>query len=159
MGNALVSRAPSSFATIGAVHAPLAKARHFMKTVLTRGVLALVLAALATSPAMAWKNSSFGIGLNWNCQSGGNSCLFGLFQNGQPPSPDCGIGGPGYVPGPGPAPCPNGGPYGISVTPDTASVQGVTQSYNRSAARPTGYQYPSVYGNYANYMYGYGYGR
>lgn len=140
-----------------------------MKKLLTSGVLALTLAALSTQSAMAWVNSKFGVGLNWNYQSGGNSLLFGLFRNGQPPAPDCGIGGPGYVPGPipGPAPCPNGGPYhglfqpgaeqGVAA-PDAAAaasnVQGRTQSYNRYYSNQTvNYQYPYYYNQY---YYGYG---
>src|SRR5436190_1535835 len=87
-----------------------------MKKFLTMGALALTLGALLAVEASAWINSKFGVGLNWNYQSGGNSALFGLFRNGQPPAPDCGIGGAPFVPAPapipGPAPCPNGGGHG-----------------------------------------------
>jgi len=89
-----------------------------MKKILGLGLLAVCL-AMSERPASAWVNSKFGIGLNWNWQSGGNNFLWGLFRNGQPPGPGCdgpcgpgfggaGFGGPGYGPGcPGGA-CPGG---------------------------------------------------
>lgn len=73
---------------------------------MTAGLLALALAALADQPASAWVNSKFGIGLNWNWQSGGNNFLWGFFRNGQPPGPNCdpccgpgGCGPGGFAPG------------------------------------------------------------
>src|SRR5262245_54629565 len=62
-----------------------------MKKFVTRSLLALALVAAASAPAMAWKNSQWGLGLSWNYQSGGNSFLGGIWQNGQPPGPDSGI--------------------------------------------------------------------
>lgn len=77
-----------------------------MKRMMTAGILALSLCALAEQNASAWVNHKFGIGLNWNWQSGGNNFLWGLFRNGQPPGPGCdaggcpgGFGGPGCLPG------------------------------------------------------------
>lgn len=58
-----------------------------MKKVLALGLLALGLIALSQQEASAWKNSRFGIGLNWDYQSGGNSFFWGLWRNGQPPGP------------------------------------------------------------------------
>ena len=55
-----------------------------MKKILTLGALAFCF-AMAEQPASAWVNSKFAIGLNWNCQSGGNNFFWGLFRNGQPP--------------------------------------------------------------------------
>ena len=64
-----------------------------MKKFLTMGALALALTAVYSAPAPAWLNWKFGIGMNLGWQSGGNNTLWGLFRNGQPPGPDCGMGG------------------------------------------------------------------
>jgi hypothetical protein len=73
-----------------------------MKKILAMGLLALSLAVVSEQQASAWVNCKFGVGLNWNWQSGGNNFLWGLFRNGQPPSPDIaypGHGPAGYPPG------------------------------------------------------------
>src|SRR5436190_14703955 len=102
-----------------------------MKRILTAGILALTLTAMAEQEASAWVNNKFGIGLNWNWQSGGNNFLWGLFRNGQPPGPGCdapcgpgfggpGFGGPGFGPGFGGGACPGGmcpGGYGQGSFP------------------------------------------
>jgi hypothetical protein len=73
-----------------------------MKKFLTAGVLALTVAACSHQQASAWINCKFGIGLNWNWQSGGNNMLWGVFRNGQPGAPDwechrqCGYNYAGY---------------------------------------------------------------
>ena len=68
-----------------------------MKKILVLGALALSLGLLNEQPASAWVNAKFGVGLNWNWQSGGNNFLWGVFRNGQPPGPDCTYpGGHGY---------------------------------------------------------------
>src|SRR5262249_50754300 len=86
--------------------------------------LALALGALAVSDAKAWINSQFGIGLNWCYQSGGNNFFGPLWQNGQPPAPDCGIGVPG-MPAPGiPAPCPHTRPNGGHPSHRHGATQG-----------------------------------
>jgi len=59
-----------------------------MKKILTAGLLALSAALITDQQASAWVNAKFGVGLNWNWQSGGNNFLWGAFRNGQPPCPD-----------------------------------------------------------------------
>lgn len=71
--------------------------------------------------ANAWINFKFGVGLNWNWQSGGNNLLWGAFQNGQPGGfegynpwhhhSQPGFGYPSFhAPIPAPAPMPSKGP-------------------------------------------------
>lgn len=147
-----------------------------MKKILTTGILALAVAALYAQTADAWINSKFGIGLNWNYQSGGNNLLWGAFRNGQPPAPDCGTcpGGPGGI-YPGAAPfhgylqqpgAEQGGFTGsLDAAPSPANaVPGRTQSYSNRTynGQTVNYQYPYqgyTYPNYYNYNYYYGYGR
>jgi hypothetical protein len=59
-----------------------------MKKFLIAGALALIVAGFSQQPASAWINCHFGIGFNWNWQSGGNNLLWGVFRNGQPGAPD-----------------------------------------------------------------------
>ena len=59
-----------------------------MKKFLTVGLLAIVALAFMQQDASAWVNSRFGIGLNWDYQSGGNKAGWGLWRNGQPPGPE-----------------------------------------------------------------------
>jgi len=59
-----------------------------MKKFVATSLLALCAIALAQSEASAWQKFSFGIGLNWNYASGGNSLLWGAWRNGQPPGPE-----------------------------------------------------------------------
>ena len=66
-----------------------------MKKILLTGLLAISALSLSQQEASAWINSRFGIGLNWDFQSGGNSILWGLWRNGQPPGPEA-FGHPGY---------------------------------------------------------------
>src|SRR6516162_1554493 len=86
-----------------------------MKKILVLGALALSIGLLSEQHASAWVNAKFGVGLNWNWQSGGNNFLWGFFRNGQPPGPDCCYprgGYPGY-PGGGHGPAfPGFTPYG-----------------------------------------------
>lgn len=70
-----------------------------MKKILVLGALALSIGLLSEQPASAWVNAKFGVGLNWNWQSGGNNFLWGVFRNGQPPGPDCCYPGGGHHPG------------------------------------------------------------
>src|SRR5437870_2509435 len=73
-----------------------------MKKFLTVGALALIVAAFSHQQASAWINCKFGIGFNWDWQSGGNNLLWGAFRNGQPGAPDwechhqCGYNYAGY---------------------------------------------------------------
>lgn len=66
--------------------------RESMKKVLATGLLAICLIAATQQQASAWVNSRFGVGLNWDYSSGGNSFGWGLARNGQPPGPE-GFGG------------------------------------------------------------------
>jgi len=55
-----------------------------MKNILFVGALALTTACMSGEQASAWINSQFGVGLNWNWASGGNSFGYGLIRDGQP---------------------------------------------------------------------------
>src|SRR5207302_1130684 len=59
-----------------------------MKKILAIGILAVTAIAFSQQQASAWVNSRFGVGLNWEWQSGGNSFGWGLYRNGQPPGPE-----------------------------------------------------------------------
>jgi hypothetical protein len=59
-----------------------------MKRILIAGLLALGILSLSQQQASAWCNQKFSIGLNWACQSGGNSLLWGAWRSGQPPGHD-----------------------------------------------------------------------
>jgi hypothetical protein len=50
-------------------------------------LLAIVGIAFAQQQASAWTTTKFGIGMNWEYSSGGNSFFWGLYKNGQPPPP------------------------------------------------------------------------
>lgn len=137
-----------------------------MKKFLTMGALALSLAAICVAPAPAWLNWKFGIGLNLGWQSGGNNTLWGLFRNGQPPGPECGIGGGCQLP-------PGAGGYGVAPFPPVGSLNNAVQGPDAASMRgangttfQTNYQTPwSTYYSYNvgyryypyNYSYGYRY--
>jgi len=59
-----------------------------MKKIALAGLVAFALIAISQHQASAWTNTKFGIGLNFERQSGGNSAIWGLWRNGQPPGPD-----------------------------------------------------------------------
>jgi hypothetical protein len=65
-----------------------------MKKVLASGLLAICVIALGQQQASAWINAKFGVGLNWNFQSGGNTWGWGAWRNGQPPGPEALNSGP-----------------------------------------------------------------
>lgn len=94
-----------------------------MKKLLTLSVLTLGVLAATERPAQAWVNMKFGVGLNWQLQSGGNNFLWGMFRNGQVPGPEA------YQPGgpytqPGYQQGPNGFPYfGAAPGQDNGSRQ------------------------------------
>jgi hypothetical protein len=153
-----------------------------MKKILVLGALALSIGLLSQQQASAWVNCKFGVGLNWNWQSGGNNFLWGAFRNGQPPGPDCCYAGghPGSRPGstfPGFTPY---GPYDFQyfgqqpqgngtqntttpVAPQTpAGGTNQTSGYYNSYYQPVsyspgyyGYNYPSGYSYPAQGYYGY----
>jgi hypothetical protein len=68
-----------------------------MKQMWIAGLLALGAMSLTAQPASAWINSKFGVGLNWDWQSGGNNLLWGVWRGGQPPGHDH-FAYPAYVP-------------------------------------------------------------
>lgn len=59
-----------------------------MKKIVLAGLVAVSMLAITQQQASAWVNSRFGIGLNWNFQSGGNQILWGAWRNGQVPGPE-----------------------------------------------------------------------
>jgi hypothetical protein len=59
-----------------------------MKKILAIGILAVTAIAFSQQQASAWVNTRFGVGLNWEYQSGGNTFGWGLYRNGQPPGPE-----------------------------------------------------------------------
>ena len=58
-----------------------------MKKMLAIGLLAVSVIAVVHQEASAWVNARFGIGVNFEYSSGGNSAFWGLWSNGQPPAP------------------------------------------------------------------------
>jgi len=56
-----------------------------MKKMALLGILALTIAVLGEQKASAWTNFKFGVGLNWQWQSGGNNLLWGAAHGSQPP--------------------------------------------------------------------------
>jgi hypothetical protein len=72
-----------------------------MNKTLAAGLAALGLVLLGQHQAMAWHKCSFGIGLNFACEGGGNCILWGLCKGANVPCPHDGGGfGPGYGPPP-----------------------------------------------------------
>ncbi len=55
-----------------------------MKKILALGLLAIAISAVSHQQASAWVNSRFGIGMNIDWSSGGNSLLWGAWRNAQP---------------------------------------------------------------------------
>ncbi len=102
------------------------------------GLTALALAAMSFEPASAWINFKFGVGLNWNWQSGGNNTLWGLFRNGQPPG--------------------NGQPFDPSICPTTGCFNtGQGQGQSGGCGGGCGNPYGG-YGGYGTGMLQPGYG-
>jgi hypothetical protein len=151
-----------------------------MKKILTAGLLALSAALITDQQASAWVNCKFGVGLNWNWQSGGNNFLWGAFRNGQPPCPDVAYpGGGGGYPGHGAPTFPGVQPYGPQdfqyfgqqrnganpAAPATPAVQQPAANnqvslYGDAAAyQQVGYSYPAnnpyYYYYYPQSYYGY----
>lgn len=59
-----------------------------MKKILAIGLLAVGLMAVTQQEASAWVNTRFGMGLNFDWSSGGNTLLWGLIRDGQPGGAD-----------------------------------------------------------------------
>jgi hypothetical protein len=142
-----------------------------MKKILVLGALALSIGLLSEQPASAWVNCKFGVGLNWNWQSGGNNFLWGAFRNGQPPGPDCAYPRGGGYPGHGPT-FPGFTPYGpydfqyFGQQPQgngngaqNTNIPAPAQAPPGGANQTSSYYYPSVYQavNYSPAYYGYNY--
>jgi hypothetical protein len=100
-----------------------------MKKIVLAGLAALAVIALAQQQASAWVNARFGVGLNWQRQSGGNNLGWGLYRNGQPPGPEA-FGGVFSPSNPAP-------PY-FGGTP-------APQTYPAHSAAPQGYAPQTVY--------------
>ena len=147
-----------------------------MTKILTAGLLAIALIAMSQQQASAWTNSKFGIGLNWERQSGANNFFWGAWKNGQVPGPEAfGQPGGGYMPqgggfpyfGTGPQGYPQGMPQAFptqTAPPQTALHQqayyGMAQNYSPNpyqavSYQPNGYYYPNYY--YPSYYQGYNY--
>jgi hypothetical protein len=147
-----------------------------MKRLLAASALALTVLAGSQQPASAWCNVKFGIGLNFECQTGNNCLLWGVYRNGQVPD---GYGfmppPPALVPGPSDFHAPAPTPVHSSIMPQyypapyTAPTSvASTPSYPTNA--PASYTYPasyypsypatyypmsySYYGTYGSFSYG-----
>ncbi len=134
-----------------------------MKKILVTGLVAISMLAIAQQQASAWVNSKFGIGLNWDLQSGGNQILWGAWRNGQPPGPEAFSGGP-YQPtyrGPAGAPAFGSAPMPQGFSPmqqgsfDAQSFEPpYANAYQAPSAAPYqapfagGYQTPFQFANY-----------
>jgi hypothetical protein len=106
-----------------------------MKKIALAGLIALSMVALSQQQASAWVNSKFGIGLNWERQSGGNNFGWGAYRNGQVPGPEAWGNGPSY-----------GAAY---AAPAHHSYAQMPQVYD-VPAQPYAGQYASPY-QFANY--------
>jgi hypothetical protein len=142
--------------------------RNAMKKIVFAGLLAVCVMAISHQQASAWVNTRFGVGLNWEMQSGGNQFLWGAWRNGQPPGPEAfgggggGGGGGGYgaprfsgpIPQQGFAPAPQGYPaQGFAPMPQGFPPQGFAPQspFDASTSEPPfAGQYASPY-QFANY--------
>ena len=111
-----------------------------MKKIVLAGLVAICMMALSQQQASAWRNTKFGIGLNFETQSGGNKAFWGAWKNGQPPGPEAfGGGGQGY-----------GGPAQQFYPPAPQSYAPMPQGGYDTPAPPFAGQYASPY-QFANY--------
>jgi hypothetical protein len=100
-------------------------------------IASLAVVVSSSSPASAWVNSKFGIGLNWERQSGNNNFLWGMFRNGQVPD---GFGNgpmmppPAYFYAPPTPPCPNCQVPPHAMAPQTAPV--IPAHYHPASYQP-----------------------
>jgi hypothetical protein len=137
-----------------------------MKKIVVAGLVAVGLMAITQQQASAWINSKFGIGLNWDVQSGGNQVLWGAWRNGQPPGPEAfgGYGGGGYyqggMPGHAYAPMPQAAPPQGSFDRPMYQAPYAVQQYQNpfqfaTYSRPVQYYYYPAQPYYYYYYYGY----
>ena len=114
-----------------------------MKKLLMTGILAITALAMSQQQAHAWVNARFGIGLNYQWQSGGNQFLWGAWTGGQPPGPEF---GGGYF---GPEIMPHGHGYNGQATYPMANYSAPTMYYTQptyqSVNFPGYYSMPSYY--------------
>ena len=125
-----------------------------MKKIVTVGMLAMSVLVLSGSQALAWVNSRFSVGLNWEWQSGGNSFLWGAYSSGQPPA-YAGSCAPVYYGYPS---------YGTVYESSTPALTYAPNSANVAPQTAPAYNYNATYqfANYPQYPYYYptnGYGR
>jgi len=135
-----------------------------MKKFLLTSVLALPFLAFAHQDASAWHQFKFGVGMNLEGSSGGNSFAWGLWKSQQPPAPG------GYGPG-GPGPYGGfGGGYGgfmggpVSAFPGTGydiDAAPTPTTAEPPAALPSGVKKAGYWYGYqpTSYYSGYGYDR
>lgn len=120
-----------------------------MKKIIITGLLTLVAMCASQNQASAWCNSRFGVGLNWNYASGGNSFLFGLIKNGQPGGADCirsCVATPVY-PAQGPcSPVPPAGPLcPPAAAPAVVAPPAAHGHHGHAGAATQSLRYPSYY--------------
>ncbi|HZZ80487.1 MAG TPA: hypothetical protein VFE62_18430 [Gemmataceae bacterium] len=124
-----------------------------MKRIVIAGLAAVCVMALTQQQASAWVNSRFGVGLNWDIQSGGNSLGWGAWRNGQPPGPEA-WGGQGYGGAPmpyyqhhqhhgyTPAPAPTFAPPPVRTTAEPPYAGGYVSPFQFATyPRPVQYYY------------------
>jgi len=125
-----------------------------MKKIVFAGLVAVCVMAISHQQASAWVNTRFGVGLNWELQSGGNNFLWGAWRNGQPPGPEAfggGGGGGGYGAPRFTGPMPQGYPaQGFNPMPQGFPPQGQSPFDASMAEPPFAGQYASPY-QFANY--------
>ncbi len=122
-----------------------------MKKIFVAGLIAVSMLAITQQQASAWVNSKFGIGLNWDLQSGGNQILWGAWRNGQPPGPEAVNSGPWAPTYRGPMPGPSfGGGAPMQMQQGSFDAQsfeppyaGQYQQYQAPYAQPQ-YQAPAA---------------
>ena len=138
-----------------------------MKKFVLAGLCAIAVTAMVQQPASAWINSRFGVGLNWDFQSGGNNFGWGAWRNGQPPGPES-FGGGGYGHGhhhnqfpqffppahshgyaPMPQPQSPQGSFGMQTNEPPYAGQYASPYQFANYPRPVYYYYPAPY-----YYYG-----
>jgi hypothetical protein len=142
--------------------------RNAMKKIVFAALVAVSVMALSHQQASAWVNSKFGVGLNWDLQSGGNNFLWGAWKNGQPPGPEAFGGGgaprfsgpmpqqgfaPQGYPAQGFSPMPQGfppqSPFDASTSEPPFAGQYASPYQFATYQRPVYYYYPNTY-----YYYG-----
>jgi hypothetical protein len=116
-----------------------------MKRFFVASLFAIGMLAITQQQASAWVNSKFGVGLNWDLQSGGNQFFWGAWRNGQPPGPEAFNAGP-YQPtyrGPVFQPGPN---FGAAAMPHGSfDAQSFEPPYAGQYQAPYAGQYQSSY--------------